>query len=481
MNIMWYDSLKEKKLFENFSSVSSVPRSSGKEDGIRAFLLKWANENGIEAETDAIGNVIMRKPATKGKESVPSICLQGHMDMVCVKRDGSKHDFDKDPIDIVLKDGFVTAKDTSLGADNGIAIAMAMTLFTEDFPHGPIEALFTVNEEVGLTGAMNVDERKISSRYLINLDSEEEGIIYTGCAGGRDTIAEKAIETAKLPKDSVVYELTASGLLGGHSGGEIHKQRANANKVLARIMRRIPEYMLISFEGGTRRNVIPSLAKAVFAIKKDDEETMKGIVATASNEIKDEYSISDPDVETTLKKSAETPDEAITKEISGDFIKALYLAPDGMERMSLQIPGIVETSNNIGIVSTADGKITCVSSSRSLRESAKMENSNKVSAAFEAYGFTVTHDHSYPAWTPNSKSVITEKVRNAYKDYFKKDPVVTCIHAGLECGIINAKIPGMDSVSIGPDLFDVHSVNEKLRVSSAESTLGFLRHLLSTF
>ncbi len=475
---MWYDKLEEKKVWEYFQAISNIPRESGNEEGVRAYLISWAKERNIEVKTDKIGNVIMFKEGAKGKDP---ICLQGHMDMVCVKRKGSTHDFTKDPIEVVLDGNYIRAKDTSLGADNGVAVAFALALLEENDPQmPPLEALFTVCEESKLLGANNVEADLIRSRKLINIDSEEEGIIYIGCAGGLQINVEKKVKLKEIDKDSVHLKLSISGLLGGHSGGEIHKERANANKLLARIMHRFPIYSLTDIQGGTRSNVIPSSAYATFVVDKEDEETIKIIVENITADIKNEYKIQDPGITITLERLEDMPKEAIKNKTSVAFIEAIYLAPNGVQAMSQSVKGVVESSNNIAIISYKDGKLTALSSTRSLVESAKEETALRVGAAFELMGFKVIYNDSYPSWAPNTNSALTNKVVEEYKNYTGKDAVVTCIHAGLECGIINSLVPGMDSVSIGPNLFDVHSVNEHIEYDSAVRTMGFLRHLLKS-
>lgn len=478
---MWFDNLKEKQLWANFSSISAIPRESGNEEGVRKFLLKWAEEHNLRAVTDKIGNVVIYKEASEGCENKPSICLQGHMDMVCVKREESEHNFETDGIEIVCDGKTIRAKDTSLGADNGIAIAMAMTLLEdESLKHGPIEALFTISEETGLTGAFNLDPENIKSRYLLNLDSEEEGIIYTGCAGGIEIDARKKAKYKEVPKNWSEYVLTISGLLGGHSGGEIHKERANAIKLAARILHRLPDYMLTGLDGGTRRNVIPSSCTLSFCTDNEYADIIESIVEQVRQEVREEYRIQDPDISIELDKLETPSKEAIKAKTSIAFMESIYLAPCGVQAMSLAVPGVVETSNNVAIAKLEDGLLSCVSSTRSLVQSAKNETAYRVGAAFEDLGSKVIYSGDYPSWAPNPDSAFTKQVAAAYKTFTRKKPIVTCIHAGLECGIINSVIPGMDSLSIGPNLFDVHSVNEHVEVDSAERIMDFLRFLLAS-
>ena len=476
---MWYDNLKEKKLWENFEAISRIPRESGNEEGIRKYLLSWAKEKGLKALSDKAGNVVIYSPATEGKENVPSLCLQGHMDMVCVKRDGSNHDFKKDPIEIVYEDGSIHAKDTSLGADNGIAIASIMTLFEDkELAHGPLEALFTVSEETGLNGAFGLDSSNIHSRLLLNLDSEEEGVIYTGCAGGIEIDTEKKAKLKSVPSSWISFTLSVSGLLGGHSGAEIHRERANAIKLIARALHRLPEFMLVDINGGSRRNVIPSSASVTFVTDKKNKETVESVISQLEKDVKNEYKIQDPNIRFTLIEG-KAPEKAIKAKTSSSFIEALYLAPHGVQAMSMAIPGVVETSNNLAIVKMEEGKLKAISSTRSLIESAKHETAYRVGAAFEDMGIKVVYNGDYPSWQPNPSSAFTKEVTAMYKSFTKKKPVVTCIHAGLECGIINSIVDGMDSLSIGPNLFDVHSVNEHIDAASAERMMEFLHYLVS--
>ncbi len=478
---MWFDNLKEKTMWSIFNDISAIPRESGNEEGIRKFLVSWAREQKLKTDTDKAGNVFIYVPGTKGKEKEAPLCLQGHMDMVCVKTEDSCHDFLTDPVEIICDGQTVRAKDTSLGADNGIAMAMAMALASDpDLAHPPLELLFTVSEETGMNGANGLDGSKLESRRLINLDSEEEGIIYTGCAGGIEIDAEGKAKLKNVNKEkAAAYSLRISGLLGGHSGGEIHKGRANAIKLASRIMHRLPDYMLTSLSGGTRRNVIPSACTVSFVADKEDCSIIESIVNQVKEEVSNEYRITDPGIVIRLEKTDNIPDQAVKSKTSIAFMEALYLTATGPQAMSASVPGIVETSNNLAIVELAEGKLTAISSTRSLIESARNECAYRVAAAYEDLGFKVSYTDAYPSWEPDPASPLTKKAAALYKAYTKKKPVVTSIHAGLECGIINSVVKGMDSISIGPNLYDVHSVNEHIMIDSAERTMGFLRYMLS--
>ena len=471
---MWYSKLNNKRLWKIFSEISSIPRESGNEAGIREYLLKWADENGIEASSDEKGNVYMRKDGTKGLEGLPPVALQVHVDMVCVKKEGSSHDFTKDPIRIKTDGTSVYADGTSLGADDGIGVAIILDILSDtEAEHGPIEGVFTVEEETGLGGAYAIAPEKIQARRMINIDSEEEGIIYIGCAGGIDIDASMKLKYEKAEGEALSVKV--SGLLGGHSGGEIHKERANAIKILARYLDRLPSFQIASISGGTRRNVIPSSAEAVITVS--DAETAISQAKTLQEELSAEYSINDPGITITVKRT-EMPEMAIKAKKSRKIASLLFCSPHGVRGMSSAIPGIVETSDNLAIVSIENDRINVIYTVRSSVDSRKMELMSEILSLTAAFGFKAKAGSSYPSWTPDPKSKLAKEVASAYKKIEGKKPQITAIHAGLECGIINSIIPGMESVSLGPDLSGVHSVNEKADVASAERTAAFVKKML---
>ncbi len=472
-----------------FRKICEIPRESGNENGIRSFLLDWARSNNFEATTDKAGNVIVYRDATPGFENVPPVCLQGHMDMVCVKTPQSNHNFLTDPIEIVEKDGFLYAKDTSLGADNGIALAMIMALFTDpEAKHGKLEALFTFSEETGMFGAFGLDGSLIKSRRMINLDSEEEGIIYIGCAGGTDVDATFKASLQAVPQDWEPVFIKVGGLKGGHSGGEIHRQRANAVKVLAQMLCALEEenrpFMLSSIEGGTRRNVIPSEASCVICLPSETKKASMKLILGAFEKIKDLYAVEDPGMmndhycshhNSSLKK----PEKAFCAEDSARLARALFCTPHGVSAMSKAVEGVVETSQNLAIIKTKDNCVDVSISVRSLVEYAKATQVKINEYLLQSFGFETKTGGDYPSWAPDRNSELCAFCAKAWKDVTGKDPVITSIHAGLECGVINSRVPGMDSVSLGPDLFDVHSTNEHLSVASAARIYDFVKHLLS--
>ncbi|HPZ16169.1 MAG TPA: aminoacyl-histidine dipeptidase [Sphaerochaeta sp.] len=465
-------------VWKYFSDISSIPRESGNEAGMQAYLTSFAKEHSLDYTVDGTGNVIIRKEAAPGFESKPSVALQGHMDMVCVKDEGVVHDFATDPLTLVRDGDILKAQGTTLGADNGIAVALILSILGDtEALHGPLEGIFTVEEETGLTGAFGLEERNIKSRLLINLDSEEEGIFYIGCAGGIETRVTKAVNWKETEQKAKAFLLTAGGMQGGHSGGEIHKQRANAIKAAARVLTHLPSFSLFSAEGGTKRNVIPSLAKFGFVIDAKDEQLLFDTLTQVQEELKSEYEYADPDLTLTLQE-AEKPAMVVDRSESKQFITALYAAPHGVDAMSMSIPGIVETSTNLAIISLDKEHAKVIASHRSSILSSRDDVAKRFGAIFSLIGADVTFEGAYPSWKPNPHSKLTAFCAKAYEEYTGKEPVVTAIHAGLECGIINSRVEGMDSVSFGPTMWDVHSTKERISISSVAWLDGFTRHLL---
>ncbi len=472
-------------LFEYFSQICKIPRESGNEEGMRQFLLSWAKENGIEAQRDQAGNIIARVPATKGYEDRPSVALQGHMDMVCVKVPGSKHNFKKDPIETEINGDWLSAKETSLGADDGIGVAITMAIFTDkEAQHGPLEAIFTFSEETGMDGAFGLDGSLIKSKKLLNLDSEEEGIIYIGCAGGIDLVSDSKLETAPTPKGWQPLKLSIGGLKGGHSGGDIHLQRLNAICAMARILHEISavgcEFVLSSFNGGERRNVIPSSCECTILVKQNQLFAAKQAVEKMTEALKFENKIEEPKLSVACQELTSLPEKTLSLAASMRLTGLLFALPHGVFAMSKALNGIVETSDNLAIVRLAeDGTFHMELSTRSNIDSAKEYLVNKIATIVSAFGFNYKIGDGYPSWAPDPNSPLANFCAKAYEESTGKKPLVTAIHAGLECGVISSKVPGMDSVSIGPNLVDIHSINEKVSISSAKRTYDFVKHLLA--
>lgn len=475
------------EMFDYFREICKIPRESGNEEGMRQYLLSWAAENGFEGIRDSVGNIIVRTTATPGFEDIPYVALQSHMDMVCVRTPESTHDFLKDPIEVYQDGDFLKAKDTSLGGDDGIGVAMTMALFTDRHcVHGPLEAVFTFSEETGMNGAYGLDGSLIRSKKMINIDSEDEGTIFIGCAGGIDLVGKASYEIEDVPADWDTLEIGVSGLKGGHSGGEIHQQHLNAICALSRILLSIEEtgipFRLASFNGGTKRNVIPFSASCSICVPENSRHDVVGKLVATFEEIKEENKIEEPGF--TLEKrcshhGAKRFDKALDPDTSLLVIKALFACPHGVFTMSKAIPGIVETSDNLAIVRLDGGNLDLQVSVRSNIDSAKYYLVNKIKTGFESFGIDCEIGNAYPAWTPDPDSPLASFCAQAYEQQTGRKAVVTAIHAGLECSVINSRCPGMDSVSIGPQMYDIHSTAERLCVSSSERVYAFLRHLLS--
>ena len=474
-------------MFEYFNQICKIPRESGNEEGMRQYLLAWAKENGFEGIRDGVGNIIIRTKATPGFEDIPYVALQAHMDMVCVRTPESTHDFLKDPIEVYQDGDFLKAKDTSLGGDDGIGVAIAMALFTDRHcVHGPLEAVFTFAEETGMNGAYGLDGSLIRSKKMINVDSEDEGTIFIGCAGGIDLVGNASYEMEDVPEDWDTLEIGVSGLKGGHSGGEIHQQHLNAISALSRMILSIEEtgipFRLAAFNGGTKRNVIPSSASCSICVPENIKHDVVGRIVKTFEEIKEENKIEEPGFAMSKRCShhgAVRFDKALDTDTSMLVIKALFACPHGVFTMSKAIPGIVETSDNLAIVKLNDGKLDLQVSVRSNVDSAKLYLVNRIKAGLESFGIECRTGDSYPAWTPDPDSKLAKFCAEAYEQQTGKKAIVTAIHAGLECSVINSRCPGMDSVSIGPQMYDIHSTAERLSISSSTRTYAFIRHLLS--
>lgn len=468
-------------IWKYFKQLSDIPRESGNESGVRDFLIAFAKEHQFTYHVDKIGNVIMKVPATKGKEHLPSLALQGHMDMVCVKGEGSNHNFLTDGIQLVQEGDFLHGDNTTLGADNGIAIALILNLFADPkAAHGPLEAIFTIEEETGLTGAFELDGSLIESRRMLNIDSEEEGVFLIGSAGGNEVDGIIDVERKEITiKNPEFYEIEVSGLLGGHSGGEIHTQRANAIVCISRFLYTLNSttpLQLIEMNGGIKRNVIPSSCKAVIALPSSKSKDLNNLVTSFSHILNNEFRHIEKKILIKAEK-IDNKEKGLSEQETSLFFKGLLLAPNGVQRMSDRIKDVVETSANLAIVKTTESTITLVSSQRGEIESALRFVSDKTFLAFTFAGAKATVGNSYPAWAPNLESSLAEFCAKAYKDVYNRDAEVTAIHAGLECGIINDRVPGMDSVSLGPNIYDAHSIKERVSISSTQRIATFLRHL----
>ncbi|MBR1785454.1 MAG: aminoacyl-histidine dipeptidase [Bacteroidales bacterium] len=472
--------LEPKELWNNFHALTRQPRPSKHEEKVRAFLVDWAKKNNIECQVDSVGNVIMRKPATKGMEDRHPVVLQAHMDMVPQARAGKEHNFLTDPIETKIVDDWVYACDTTLGADDGMGVAAIMAVLeSKTAKHGPLEALITTDEETGMTGAFGLKKGVLHGDYLLNLDSETEGELYVGCAGGVDATLTIPYQTEKAPKGMVAYRLVLGGLKGGHSGMEINSGRANVNKLLFRHLRWVAEcgLRLISIEGGNMRNAIPRDAVAVVAFPKEHEECILNEFDKVCGWVKKELTTVEPDFFMTYEKTRMTP-TVMTDADTQKIINLMMVAPNGVVRMSNDMEGLVETSLNLAIVKTTASKTFTVKALlRSSVDTAKEALAERLVCLAELCGGKCQLTGAYPGWKPNMQSELLKTMKSTYKKLYKKEPAVMAIHAGLECGLLGGKYPEMEMISFGPTLQSPHSPDERCYIPSVKK---FYEYLLAT-
>ena len=474
--------LEPRLVWEQFEAITRVPRPSKKEGKIISFLVDFATKHGIEYRKDAIGNVVMRKPATPGYEDRPTVILQAHMDMVCEKNSDVEFDFERDAIRPRIDGGWVKAEGTPLGADCGIGMAAALAaLIDPEAEHGPLEALFTVDEETGLTGAFELGEGMLTGKYLINLDSEDEGELFIGCAGGIDTIATFRYRMEEAPKNYAFFRVDVSDLLGGHSGDDIDKGRVNSNKTVARLLwdgMQSFELRLCYFCGGNLRNAIPREAYAIFGIPaRFREEFLKRYKLFAAD-LDAEFRLREPNFRITLNEMPEM-DRVLDARTQFGLVYSLVGVPNGVVAMSFAVPGLVETSTNLASVKfEGDDRIVVTSSQRSSVESAKTYVMQMVESVFALAGADVAHSDGYPGWTPDPRSRLLEVTADSYRRLFAAEPKVRAIHAGLECGLFLEKYPDLEMVSFGPTLRGVHSPDERLEIATVPKFWELLKEVL---
>ncbi len=475
--------LEPRLVWEQFDAITQVPRPSKKEGKIIDFLVGFAKCHDLEYQKDAVGNVVMRKPATPGFEERPGVVLQSHMDMVCEKNSDVEFDFDNDPIRTRIDGGWVRAEGTTLGADCGIGMAAALAaLIDPSVEHGPLEALFTDDEETGLTGAFEVGEGMLQGKYLLNLDSEDEGELFIGCAGGVDTVAAFKLLMEEAPKNYSFFRVDVSDLLGGHSGDDIDKGRVNSNKTVARLLwdgMQSCELRLSYFSGGNLRNAIPREAYAIFGVptrlKKDFIKRYELFAA----DLEAEFRLREPNFRITLNEMPEV-DEVLESRTQFALVYSLVGVPNGVIAMSAAVPGLVETSTNLASVKFEQGRIVVTSSQRSSVESAKTYVMQMVESVFALAGADVTHSDGYPGWAPDPHSRLLEITASAYRRLFDAQPKVRAIHAGLECGLFLEKYPDLEMVSFGPTLRGVHSPDERLEIATVPKFWELLKEVLRT-
>ena len=472
--------LKPQTLFKHFAEILKIPRCSGNEEKIREYLVSYAKSKGYEYKVDNVGNVLIKVPATKGYEKAPVVVLQGHIDMVCEKRADYEHDFSKDPIPAFVDNDVIRTKGTTLGADNGIGVATALGIAdADDIEHGPIECLFTIDEERGLTGASNLTPEFVEGRLLLNLDSEDEGILFVGCAGGGDTELTLKAEKEKTPDNTVGYELKIDGLLGGHSGLNINDNRGNALKLIARTLYHTKDLWsgIWEFKGGTKRNAIPLAATVKIAVSKGKEDEFESRVKEVENWAKSELKNTDPNVTFTLTKQNNMTD-IWTKPFSIKLVELLLGLPHGVLAMSKDVEGVVQTSSNLAIVEPMDEEVMVVCSSRSSIESERDAVMTSIEAIGDLAGAKVNFAGKYPAWQPDMNAKTLSVTKEAFKRLFGKEPEVTIIHAGLETGVIGKQIPGMDMVSFGPNIRGAHTPDEYVEIPSTQRFYELVKEVL---
>lgn len=476
-----FEGLKPEKLWRYFFELNQIPRESRHEAQAAQYIIKVAKELGLPWKQDEVGNVLVTKPASPGSENKPKVCIQGHLDMVCEKNSGTEHDFRKDPIKMKIDGDYVRAEGTTLGADNGIGVASALAVMAaKDMVHPPLEFLFTIDEETGLTGANALKPGFVTADILINGDSEEDGALYVGCAGGKDTEIKLSIDWIETPANYVPLTIKLTGLKGGHSGLDIPLGRGNANKLLNRLLWNANakyDFYIASFSGGSKHNAIPREAEATLLVKSDDANGLKAMVAEYETIFAEEYKGIESGIKLVVGDTAK-PAKVFPKELQARFLNMIYALPHGVVSMSYAIPDLVETSTSLAIVRTEDDAIAVLTSQRSSVESAKNDIADKVKATGLLAGGEVHQGGGYPGWKPNMDSKILEIMKTAYNDLYGKDPEVKAIHAGLECGIIGETVPGIDMISFGPTIKNPHSPDEVVEIKTVEKFWKLLEETL---
>ncbi|HEX5356076.1 MAG TPA: aminoacyl-histidine dipeptidase [Aquabacterium sp.] len=475
------DQLEPSAVWAHFATLCRIPRQSKQEDALREHLRQWAEGLGLATQVDTAGNLIIRKPATAGRETTPGLVLQGHLDMVCQKNSDSTHDFSRDPIRPVLADGWVKAEGTTLGADNGMGVAMILALLADKTTaHGPLEALFTVDEEAGMGGAQGLQPGLLQGRLMLNLDTEEWGEFYLGCAGGMDVNVQRPGMAQPLPAGHEAWRISLTGLRGGHSGVNIHEERGNAIKLLVRVLAdlnaRLPLH-LVALQGGTARNALPREAFAVIALPDGQSDALSKALGSWQALLAQELE----GVEQGIKLQAEpaSASHVLSEAEQTIWLRSLHAAPHGVRRMSQRVAGVVETSNNLGMVDLEPQGGSCNFMVRSLRDSGSQALADEIVSLWALSGTRAEQSGAYPGWTPNPDSPLLSLCQQVYQRAFQSASSVQVIHAGLECGIIAAKYPGMDIVSFGPTIRGAHAPGEQVEVASVARTWQLLQAIVS--
>ncbi len=476
------DKLKPEEVWAYFYEILAIPRISKKEDKIIAYLVNFAEEHKLSFKKDQVGNLLISKAATKGKEKCKGIILQSHADMVGEKHAGVEHDFSKDPIKAYQDDGWLKASGTTLGADDGIGIAASMAILASDtIEHGPLECLFTIDEESGMTGALGLQPGFLKGSVLLNLDSEDEGEIFIGCAGGMDTVACFKYKKRRVKRNWIALRVKVGGLQGGHSGDEIHRGFGNSLKILNRYLWNADQRFKIrlgSLEGGKARNAIPRESVALFVVPAASLDLIRVHFESFVSTLKSDLKAIEPDFEMTLD-AADLPEFSMRRKSQQKLFNALYACPHGLVAMSQEIPGLVETSTNLASIRhKGDDSLEIVTSQRSSVESDKQDIGDRMGALFTLMGASVRHSDGYPGWKPDISSEILKVSEKVYLELFKEKPEVKAIHAGLECGLFLQKYPNLDMISFGPTIKGAHTPEERIRIDTVEKFWVFLLELL---
>lgn len=476
------EEITEEKIFKYFNEISKIPRGSGNEKAISDYLLKFGQDLGLESIQDSANNIIIKKPATNGYENAPTVIIQGHMDMVCEKNKDKEHDFTKDPIELIVKDDYIYANGTTLGADDGIAVAYAMAILdSNDIAHPALEVLITSDEEAGMSGAMALSPEHINGKIVLNLDNEEEGKLLVSCAGGIRTKSTLAIEWNNKKQDAKEFAIEVKGLKGGHSGMEIHLGKGNSNKIIGRILKSIYNEMhfnLVSLDGGSKNNAIPREATAIVSIDENDKDKLFGIISKVTKDLKNEFAVKDPNLSVNISEVASGSSRIFSDDTTIRVVNLLYMYPNGVNTESADIKGLVESSTNIGVVITENDEVAFDSAVRSSVFSLREDIVEKIKCITELTGGKFTSNAGYPEWPYKADSKIREICKDVFKKMYNKDAEIVAIHAGVECGLFKEKLGDLDMISFGPDLYDVHTPNEHMSISSVRRCYEYLLEVL---
>ena len=473
--------LEPKELWNNFADLNAVPRASKKEERVIQFMIDFGNKLGLETYKDETGNVIIKKTATDGLENRPVVALQSHLDMVHQKNAATIFDFDKEGIKMLVDDDWVKAEGTTLGADNGIGVASIMTLLaSNDIPHPALEALFTIDEETGMTGAMGLKGGLLNAKYMLNLDTEEDHELTIGCAGGVDVTGIGKFKQKKVPEGSVAFKIGVKGLAGGHSGMEIHLGKGNSNKLMNRLLYSASkkfDIRIAEIDGGGLRNAIPRESFAIVVVPKDQSTEFEILINDISKTYTAEYGTTDPDLKVVFEPN-DIPSAVMGRKFQSKFLRAIYALPSGIYRMSPDVEDLVQTSNNLARVIVKNGEFTIMCLTRGSVDSEKYDLAHAIQAALELIGAEVSFSGEYPGWAPKPSSKIVSLMSELYQEKFNSKPHVNACHAGLECGILGTNYPDMEMISFGPNIRGAHSPDEKVQVSSVQKFWVFLLETL---